>query len=135
MTSYTNAMLKLTPTIIRLGLHGCALLLLLAGGCATWRFQALRESRFIDMDGVVLHVAYGEEQHTETLPNGMTFTFNNKVLVTLPSGQKILLYQSLSASGIRYASRDKLYILHEKGPYVILLQNNQLLFEGVFCRQ
>ena len=87
------------------------------------------------MDGMVLRVAYGEEKHTETMPNGMTFIFDNKIRLTMPDGHHVVLYQTLAASGILYVSANKSYAFHEKGPYVILLKHSTRIFEGVFCRQ
>jgi len=103
-------------------------------GCATLRFKPTRETRFIDMDSQVLHVAYGEEKRTETLPNGLVCTFDGKVRLELPDGKRMVLYQTLSASGMRYLSKDKHYEFREKGVYCFLLKDNKTIFEGVYCR-
>lgn len=104
-------------------------------GCATVLFKSTREARFIDMDGNILHVDYGKEKRTETLPNGIVCTFDMKVRVKLPDGKRLVLYQIMSASGVRYASADKAYGLFEKGPYCIVSYKGQRVFEGVFCRK
>lgn len=111
-------------------------LLALAGtcGCATHGFKPTRETRFIDMDANVLHVSYGEEKRTETLPNGLVCTFSGKVRIELPDGKKIFLYQAISTSGMRYLSEDKHYEFREKGVYCFLLKDGEIIFEGVYCR-
>lgn len=112
-----------------------ALLLLSGtGGCATHRFKPTRETRFIDMDSNVLHVSYGEEKRTETLPNGLICTFSGKVRIVLPDGKKMVLYQAISTSGMRYLSEDKQYEFLEKGVYCFLLKDGVIIFEGVYCR-
>lgn len=118
-----------TPTrALATGLLG-----LLLCGCATMTFKPLRESRFINMDAEVLHVAYGEEKRTETL-HGIVCTFDRKVLLRLPSGKRAVLYQTMSASGVKYVSDGKRYEFIEKGPYCILFENGATLFEGVYSR-
>lgn len=104
-------------------------------GCATLRFKPTRQARFIDMDSDVLRVDYGEEKRTETLPNGLVCTFDGKVRLQFSDGKRIVLYQALSTSGIRYVSKDKRYEFIEKGPYCLLRLNGQPIFEGVYCRK
>ncbi len=103
-------------------------------GCATSRFEAKREMRFIDMDSNVLRVSYGEEKRTEKLPNGLVCTFSGKVLLDLPDGKRVVLYQTLSASGMRYVSKNKRYDFFEKGLFCMLKKDNAVIFEGVYCR-
>lgn len=112
------------------------ILFLCAGlfGCATSRFKATRETRFIDMDSNVLRVSYGEEKRTEKLPNGLACTFSGKVLLELPSGKRMVLYQSISRSGMRFVSKNKRYEFREKGVYCFLMKDNTIIFEGVYCR-
>jgi hypothetical protein len=103
-------------------------------GCATSRFKSTREMRFIDMDSNVLHVSYGEEKRTEKLPNGLPCTFSGKVLLELPDGKDVVLYQTLSTAGMRYLSKNKRYEFREKGVYCFVLKDGKVLFEGVYCR-
>ena len=112
-----------------------AVLLGLACGCATLFFKVDRSSRFIDMDAQHLRVEYGKEKRTEVLPNGLSCTFDNKVRLTLPDGKRVVLYQALAASGIRYLSANKHYEFIEKGPYCLVRQDGRLIFEGVYCRR
>ena len=120
------------PLVRRFALLG----LVLAGlaGCATSRFSATREMNFIDMDSNVLHVSYGEEKRTEKLPNGLVCTFSGKVLLELPDGKRMVLYQTLSSSGMRYQSTNKRYEFREKGVYCFLMKDGKVVFEGVYCR-
>ena len=128
-----------TRLIIRL--RACAQLIVAGSvlsvlcGCATVLFKSTRESRFIDMDGQVVHVDYGKEKRTETLPNGLVCTFDGKVRLQLPEGKRLVLYQALSASGVCYASKDKQYEFIEKGPYCIITYRGKRIFEGFFCRK
>lgn len=87
------------------------------------------------MDSEVLHVDYGEEKRTETLPNGLVCTFDGKVRLQLPGGKRIVLYQALSTSGVRYVSKDRQFEFIEKGPYCLLRLNEKTFFEGVYCRK
>lgn len=104
-------------------------------GCASVRFQTTRQARFINMDSDVLRVDYGEEKRTETLPNGLVCTFDGKVRLQLPEGKRIVLYQALSTSGVRYVSKDRQFEFIEKGPYCLLRLNGKTHFEGVYCRK
>jgi hypothetical protein len=112
-----------------------AALLLGAAGCATLTFKAKREARFVNMDGEFIRVDYGEEKRTETLPNGLVCTFNAKVRVTLPDGKRVVLYQALSPSGVRYLSASKHYEFIEKGPVCKMSRDGRTLFEGIHCRK
>lgn len=103
-------------------------------GCATSRFKATREMRFIDMDSNVVRVSYGEEKRTEKLPNGLTCTFSGKVMLVLPDGKRLVLYQTIAASGMRFLSKNKRYEFREKGVYCMLLKDDRVIFEGVYCR-
>ncbi len=113
-----------------------AALLLLAGlsGCYTSRPGKTRESNFINMDSEVVHVTYSEEKRIETLPNGIVCTFEGKVRLHLPSGKSVTLYQTMTASGVRYMSKNKDYEFIEKGPCCRLFYNGAQIFEGVYCR-
>jgi len=104
------------------------------GGCASYHFKSIRESHFIDMDAEVLSVQYGKEKRTETLPNGIVCTFNDKVRLHLPNGKSVVLYQAITTTGVRYVSANKRYEFHEKGPYCIVKHEGKTIFEGVFCR-
>lgn len=104
-------------------------------GCASMRFKVKRETRFINMDAEVLHVAYGEEKRSKTLSSGIVCTFDGKVRLQFPDGKRIVLYQALSSSGMRYVSKDMQFEFREKGPYCILSQYGKTIFEGVYCRK
>ena len=123
----------------RLRNSACTTLALLAlvglCGCATLTFKATRSTRFIDMDGVIVQVDYGKEKRTETLPTGLVCTFEGKVRLTFQEGRRIVLYQVLSTSGVRYASADKQYEFVEMGPYCIVSHQGKTIFEGFFCRK
>jgi hypothetical protein len=108
---------------------------LLFAGCATWTFTQLRESHFVNVDAERLHVEYGREKRTETLANGIVCTYEGKVRLTLPDGKRIVLYQTLTTSGIRYHSSDKQYEFIEKAPYCVLRHQGRVIFEGIFRRQ
>jgi len=105
---------------------------ILVGGCASFGFKAERKSRFVDVDANAVYVEYGSEKRTETLPNGAELTFNRKVRVTLPSGKRITLYQTLASSGVRYQSADKKFTFMEKGPYCHILENELTIYQGFF---
>jgi hypothetical protein len=113
-----------------------AALLACAGltGCATWTFTPLRESRFINVDAEILHVEYGREKRTETLPNGLVCTYEGKVRLHLPDGNRVVLYQTIAPSGIRYLSADKHYEFIEKAPYCVLRHKGVAVFEGIYRR-
>ena len=130
-------MLTTAPFRLRASMRAFAALSVFAAlcGCSTMRFEAKREARFINMDADVLHVSYGEEKRTETLPNGLVCTFKEKVLLRLPDGKRVVLYQALATSGMLYRSKDKTYEFREKGPYSILSHNGRMIFEGVYCRK
>jgi hypothetical protein len=86
------------------------------------------------MDSEIVHVTYSEEKRTETLPNGIVCTFEGKVRLLLPSGKAVTLYQSMTASGVRYVSKNKEYEFIEKGPCCRLFYKGAEIFEGVYCR-
>ncbi len=107
-------------------------------GCATFAdmtFKVKRETRFVNMDGEFLRVAYGEERRSETLPNGLVCTYEGKVRLRFEDGKSVVLYQTISASGMRYVSADKRFEFHEKGPYCIVSREGRKLFEGIQCRK
>ena len=117
----------------------CALSVALAAiqllcGCATLFFKPFRESRFINMDAEVVHVEYGREKRTQKI-NGLTFTYDTKVRVTLPDGKRMVLYQALAATGVLYRSKDNKIEFFEKGPYCIIREKGVTRFEGVFCQK
>lgn len=127
-------------TFLRASLFRCRTFVLCAccvslAGCASLRFKPIRQSRFVNMDVEVLRVEYGHEKRTETLPNGLVCAFDSKVRVRLPDGERIVLYQTLATSGVRYVSHDKQYEFNEKGPYCILRHQGKTLFEGIYCRK
>ena len=103
-------------------------------GCATHRFTPLRESRFFNMDAEILLVEYGQEKRTETLPNGLVCTYEGKVRLTLPDEKRIVLYQTIATSGIRYLSADKRYEFIEKAPYCVVRHEGTMVFEGIYRR-
>jgi len=87
------------------------------------------------MDGQIVHADYGKEKRNETLPNGLVCTFEGKVRLRLPEGKRIVLYQAISTSGVRYVSANKQYEFTEMGPYCIVSHNGKQIFEGFFCRK
>jgi len=101
-------------------------------GCSGLRFKTDRKSRFTDVDANMIQVEYGKEKRTETLANGAELTFDNKVRVTLYNGKKIILYQTLARSGVRYQSADKRFIFYEKGQFCQLLENGIIIYQGMF---
>lgn len=134
---YTGAMLLNIMRRSFLSARSLAAILLLSAlvGCASFRFESYRESHFIDMDGQRLFVEYGKEKRTETLPNGLVCTFDLKVRVAMDDGKKIVLYQALATTGVRYLSEDKRYEFVEKGPYCIMRRDGRPFYEGVLCRK
>ena len=107
--------------------------LALCCGCATLFFKPLRHSTFIDTDGQRLHVDYGREKRTETLANGLVCTFDGKVRMQLPEGKRVVLYQTMTVSGVRYHSSDEHYEFREMGPCCIVTKDSAIIFEGVYC--
>ncbi len=100
------------------------------------RFESTRKAHFINMDAEILYVEYGQEKRTEILPNGLACTFDGKVRIRLgKAGKHHVLYQAISASGVRYLSKDKQFEFFEKGPYCLLNEKGRLIFEGVYCRE
>ncbi len=108
---------------------------LILAGCASWTFAPTRENRFINVDAEQLRVEYGREKRTETLANGLVCTYAGKVRLTLPDCERVVLYQTLATSGIRYHSSDKQYEFVEKAPYCILRHQGRVIFEGIYRRQ
>ena len=104
-------------------------------GCASLIFKSTRQARFIDMDGKVVQVDYGKEKRIETMPNGLVCTFDGKVRLKLPEGKRIVLYQAMSTSGVRYNSANKQYEFIEMGPYCTISHNGKMIFEGFYCRK
>ena len=80
-------------------------------------FKPYRVSRFINMDAEVIHAEYAKEKHTETTPDGLVSTFENKVRLTLPDGKRLTLYQSFSPFGVRYVSKEGRHEFIERGIY------------------
>ena len=115
-------------------LFATLVVLAVLSGCYTSNAGKTRESRFINMDAEVLHVTYSQEKRTETLPNGIVCTFDGKVRLRLPSGKSVTLYQAMTATGVRYLSKNKEYEFIEKGPCCKLYYKGAEFFEGVFCR-
>jgi membrane-bound inhibitor of C-type lysozyme len=103
-------------------------------GCYTSQGGKTRESRFINMDAEMIHVTYSEEKRTEMLSNGLVCTFEGKVKLVLHNGKSVTLYQAMTASGMRYVSKNKQYEFVEKGPCCKLFYKGAEIFDGVFCR-
>lgn len=110
-------------------------------GCASWRFKPTRESRFISFDGDIIRVQYGEERRSVTMPNGAVHTFDGKIHVTLPDGKTATLYQTFSASGVRYESTNKRYVFFEKALQCMIIDNrvaegsDPIIFRGTIRSQ
>jgi len=103
-------------------------------GCASLSFKPYRQTRFVNMDAEVILAEYAKEKRTETLPNGLVSTFENKVRLTLPDGKRITLYQSFSPFGVCYVSKNGRYEFIERGVYCLFYKDGQVAFEGVHCR-
>ncbi len=106
----------------------------LLAGCASLCFKTERKSGFTDVNNTVLLVEYGTEERAETLPNGAVLKFNRKVRITLPDGKRIVLYQTLSPSGVRYRSANSEYIFIEQGPWCKLIEDGAIVYQGVFSK-
>ena len=94
----------------------------------------MRENRFFNLDAEILRVEYGKEKRTETLPNGLVCTYEGKGRLTLPDEKRVVLYQTIATSGIRYLSADKRYEFIEKAPYCMVRHEGVTIFEGIFRR-
>ena len=100
----------------------------LVAGCASWRFQPLRSTRFVDDNGNYAHVAYGrdtEEHHsTFTLANGarIPFSSRNAMCVELPDGTSFIAYQRLTPAGSLYKTEDGEWEFFESGAGCIIAQ-------------
>ena len=103
-------------------------------GCASLDFTTLRENRFFNIDAEILNVEYGREKRTETLPNGLVCTYEGKVRLTLPDGKRVVLYQTIATSGIRYLSANKKHEFIEKAPYCMVRYEGETVFEGIYRR-
>lgn len=135
-TRYTLCMLK-KRFCIPCGLCApiIAAALLLTGICGCTSFKVMRQTRFVDMDGRIVHAEYGKEKRTETLPSGIVCTFDGKVRISLFDGQRITLYQTLSTAGNRYVSLNKRYEFTEMGPYCIIQHDGVRIYQGFYCRK
>ena len=90
-------------------------------GCATWRFEPIRSSRFVDEDNNYLNVDYGRDtkDHASTavLDNGVRWPFKSKnmVRVELPDGTRFVAYQNLAPTGNLYKTEDEEWEFFESG--------------------
>lgn len=117
--------------------------LLLAGGCATWRFDAKRSAEFVNEEGVKIVVDYGSERRESecVAPNGIHLKFvgNLKVRVSIPDGPRFVAYQTMSEAGVLYESDDGRWRYFEQGTSCALAERISdergfaLRFEGVLC--
>ena len=108
------------------------MLLLTSAGCLSFGFKTERKSLFSDVNNNRVFVEYATEKHTETLPNGAELSFDKKIRLTLPDGKRVVLYQTISASGVRYHTLDNEYIFIERGPWCKIIRNRSTLYQGVF---
>ena len=95
-------------------------------------FKTERKSRFTDVNNNRLTVEYGTEEREEVLSNGAKLRYTRKVRLTLPEGERVILYQTLSPSGVRYQSTDKQYLFIEHGPWCRLTKEGNIIYQGVF---
>ena len=117
--------------------------ILLLSGCATWTFTPIRSARFVDEEGVFLHVDYGREDHESTFvaPNGLELPFRTKlkVRVTAPDGRRFVAWQVMSPRGVLYMTDDKKWEYFEEGTGCVLAERAEdgdgyeLRFQGVLC--
>jgi uncharacterized protein YceK len=118
-------------------MNRCFILLVsaaLLSGCASVFFRTERKSGFTDANNTAITVEYGTEEREERLSGGAVLKFNRKVRITLPDGRRVILYQTLSPSGVRYRSADSEYIFIEQGPWCKLIRGGVIVYQGVFSR-
>ncbi len=98
----------------------CAATALLAG-CASWRFEPLRSTRFVDENNNYIHVEYGrdteEHQSTFALSNGVRVPYSSKnaMRVEMPDGTTFIAYQNLAPAGTLYKTEDGEWEFFESG--------------------
>ncbi|MDD4804267.1 MAG: MliC family protein [Candidatus Pacebacteria bacterium] len=68
---------------------------------------------------------YYESDSRVVVAPGMPPVSNGSVKIYLSDGRKIILPQTISASGVRYANTDESFIFWNKGDEVMILENNQ----------
>ena len=107
-------------------------LFFLIAGCLSFGFRTERKSQFTDVNNNLVFVEYGTEQRTETLANGAELNFNRKVRITLPDGERAVLYQTISAAGVRYHTPDNKFIFIERGPWCKVIKEGATVYQGVF---
>lgn len=107
-------------------------ILLIAAGCFSYGYKTERKSQFTDINNNSVFVEYAKEKRTEKLPNGAELTFNRKVRVTLPDGERKILFQTISSSGVRYHTPDDQYIFIERGPWCRIIKEGVVVYQGVF---
>lgn len=104
-------------------------------GCASFSFEPYRVAKFVDMDARIIQVEYGKEKHDDVLEDGKKFSFEGKIRITLPDGDKIYLYQGMTQIGMLYHSKkSEDYHYLEKGPCCILSHNGEVIFTGYYYR-
>lgn len=101
-------------------------------GCLSFGFKAQRKSEFTDIDNNSIFVEYGTEERSEVLPNGASLNFKRKVRITLPDGKRVILYQTISTSGVRYHTPDNKYMFIERGPWCQFIKDGAIVYKGMF---
>lgn len=120
-----------------------AVLLAAAAGCATWSFEAVRSSRFVNEENEYLQVDYGLEEHESTFqgPTGvpMKFRSNLKVRVELPDGTRFVAFQHMSVNGRLYVTDDGRWEFLEHGVAAYVAERETegaeyvLRYQGTLC--
>lgn len=104
----------------------CAAALL--AGCASWRLQTLRSTRFVDDNGNYIRVDYchdtEEHKSTFTLDNGVRLPYSSKnaLRVEMPDGTSFIAYQNLVPVGTMYKTEDGKWEFFESGAGCIVAQ-------------
>ncbi len=107
-------------------------LLLITAGCLSFGFKTERKSQFTDINNNTVFVEYATEKRTETLANGTELNFDRKVRITLSNGERAVLFQTISRSGVRYHTPDNKYIFIERGPWCKVIKEGATVYQGVF---
>lgn len=75
--------------------------------------------------GKTINAEYYESDLKTVVTRGMPPTPSGSVKIFLSDGRKMILPQTISASGVRYANTNESFIFWSKGDGVMILENNQ----------
>ena len=75
--------------------------------------------------GKIINAEYYESDLKTVVAPGMPPTPTGSVKISLSDGRKMILPQTISASGVRYANTNESFIFWNKGNVVMILENNQ----------